>query len=275
MLHRLKPLVERYPALAATYRQAREQWHLWRMRPRRTPHGFVLLGDDTMFDGRFEPEETRLAKELLPSSDVFVDVGANVGYYACLAASMGVHAVAVEPMASNLACLYKSLEHNGFDAVEVVPMGVADAPGLRRLYGGATGASLVPGWSNTTEAFSRTISVTTLDNVLRGRFEGQRMLVKMDIEGAEWAALRGATETLARSPAPAWLVEVCLTENLPAGQQNPHFADVFALFREHGYACHTVDAARRPVEADDVARWVAQGRRDFGTYSFLFTRATH
>lgn len=272
MLQHLKPYLERYPALASTYRQLRDQWRLRRMRPRPTPYGFTLLADSSVYAGRFEPDETALILEHLPRTDVFVDVGANVGFFTCLAAAKGVRTVSVEPLQDNLACLYANLHDNGHDAAEVIPMGVADAPGLRRLYGGATGASLVAGWSNASEQYARTIAVTTLDQLLRGRFEARRLFVKMDIEGAEYLALCGAAETLARSPAPTWLVEICLTENRPAGETNPHFGDVFARFFEAGYRCRTADPARREVTADDVARWIDKGARDFGSYNFVFDR---
>lgn len=272
MMQLLKPYMERFPLLASTYRQVRDQWRLRQMKARSTPWGFTLLGDDSMVDGRFEPAETELVNEFLSRVDVFVDVGAHVGFFTCLAGSRGVRTVSVEPLPNNLACLYANLRDNRLTRAEVFPMGVAHEPGLRTLYGASTGASLLAGWSNTPEHLSRTISVNTLDTLLRGRFEGERLFVKMDIEGGEYDALRGAAETLARSPAPAWLIEICLTENLPAGQTNPHFADVFATFRERGYECRTVDAERRLVTADDVARWVQHGQRDFGTYNFIFTR---
>jgi FkbM family methyltransferase len=272
MLHLLKPYVDRYPALATTYRQLRDQWRVRALKPRPTPYGFTMIADASVHEGRFEPDETALLQEHLPRIDVLVDIGANVGFFTCLAATRGVKVVAVEPLQDNLTCLYENLHQNGLDAVEVFPMGVSDVPGLRRLYGASTGASLVAGWSAVPEHYARTIAVSTLDHVLRGRFEGQRMFVKMDIEGAEVFALRGAAETLARAPAPTWLVEVCLTESQPEGQINPHFAEVFAIFRAAGYTARTADGARREVTEDDVTRWVSQRRRDFGTHNFLFTR---
>lgn len=272
MLHHLKPYVERVPALASTYRTLRDQWRRRALRPRATPWGFSIRDNDSVVQGRFEPSEIELVSAHLGRTDVFVDVGANVGVFTCLAASRGVHVVAVEPLAENLELLYANLRDNGLGDVEVFPMGLAEAPAVCTLYGASTGASLVAGWSNASTQVARTIAVTTLDNVLRGRFEAQRLFVKMDIEGAEHRALLGAAETLARDPAPTWLVEVCLTENLPSGQTNPHFAEVFARFRDAGYACRTVGGDERAVTADDVARWVRNGARDFGTYNFLFTR---
>ena len=35
--------------------------------------------------GKFEVEETAIIAKLLPKVDLFVDIGANLGYYTCLA----------------------------------------------------------------------------------------------------------------------------------------------------------------------------------------------
>jgi hypothetical protein len=76
--------------------------------------------------------------------------------------------------------------------------------------------------------------VNTLDRLLEGRFLRQRLLIKVDVEGAEYSLLQGASQTLARNPAPQWTVEVGLTENF-GGDVNPHFLAVFEKFWSHGY----------------------------------------
>ena len=273
MLHLLRPYVERFPALAHAFRHLRDELRLRALAPRATPWGFSLLGDDSMVDGRFEPDETALLGALFGDADVFVDVGAYVGLFTCMAATRGLRAVAVEPLDENLRCLYANLHNNGLRDVEVFPMGLAETAGLRTLYGGTTGASLREGWSNASAQVARTVPVTTLDTLLRGRFEGRRLVVKMDIEGAELDALAGCAETLARTPAPVWLVEVCLTENLPVGAVNGDFSAVFERFWGAGYGCRSVGPDAREVTPDDVARWTAARARDFGTPNFLFTRA--
>ena len=55
--------------------------------------------------------------------------------------------------------------------------------------------------------------VNTLDRLLEDRFLDQRLVIKIDVEGNEKALLLGASETLDRKPASAWLVEIGLTEN--------------------------------------------------------------
>jgi len=234
-----------------------------------TRYGFQLVGNAAMQSGTFEPDETRFLESSLAAADTFVDIGANIGYFSCLARSLGKRVLAVEPLAENLDYLFWNLSLNGFDDVEVFPLGLAERPGLCRLFGGSTGASLVKGWADATGAYCSTIATNKLDTLLRHHAE-DRLLIKMDVEGGEFRVLQGAVQTLGRSPRPRWLVEICLTEHHPDGI-NPHFEDVFSLFWKHDYKSYTVDCERRPVGPDDIRRWVRARGRDFGGHNYEFT----
>jgi FkbM family methyltransferase len=237
-----------------------------------TPHGFRFRGHQLMEAGTFEPDEVALIQRFAKPGTVFVDVGANFGYYICLARQQEAHVVAVEPLRENLDILYGNLESNGWGDVEIFPMALGAEPGTAVLYGGGTAASFGPRWAGQSEAFKRTVAVTTMDALLAARFPGREMFIKIDVEGFEHVVLEGASQTLARTPAPRWLIEVCLTEHHPQ-QCNPHFEHVFRVFREHGYTAHTVEAQPRVVTADDVSRWVANRRRDFGHINYFFSKS--
>src|SRR5262249_38632156 len=117
--------------------------------PRVTPMGFRFGGLSSqhhvaMQAGTFEPHEGAALSGIIEKVDVFVDVGANVGYYTCIARQLGKLAVAIEPMPKNLAVLYENLRLNSWEDTEVIPMGVSDRPGVATLFGASsTGASLV------------------------------------------------------------------------------------------------------------------------------------
>jgi hypothetical protein len=121
------------------------------------------------------------------------------------------------------------------------------------------------------DVWQRTIPLSTLDTQLRGRFEGARLVVKIDVEGAEHGVLAGALHTLARAPAPVWLVEVCFSENFPGGAINPSFRQVFERFWNAGYTASSLEASR-VVEPADVDRWLRNGARDFGYVSYVFEK---
>jgi FkbM family methyltransferase len=264
-----KYLSKRYPEVAAMYHSYRMSHEMSRHKLKSTPYGFKLMGNLPMQDGKFEPDETELIRQYSDIVEVFVDVGANVGYFVCLARSLNKHVLAAEPLAQNLDYLYANLELNGWKDVEVMPVGLSAKPGVTTLYGGGSGASLIPHWAGTSEVLRRTIPVSTLDVLVGERFRGRKLMIKIDVEGAEYEVLQGATKTLTSSPNPIWLLEICLTEHHPGGI-NPHFADIFNIFWSHGYEARTVGEQTRIVTSKDVERWVQNRKRDFGYVSYLF-----
>lgn len=272
-MRRLKAAVKRAaPRLVSTWLALRGARALRRARPRMTPHGFLLAGDEAMVGGTFELVETEAILRALASCDAFVDVGANIGFYSCLARSKGRPVIAVEPLADNLEYLFLNLRANGWEETEIFPVGLAEAPGIAVLYGGSTGASVIRSWAGNSPASNRCIALSTLDTLLRNRCPDQRLLIKIDVEGAEYGVLAGARDTLLRVPAPRWVVEVCLTEHHPDGI-NPRFGDVFALFREAGYEAFTLDPdGSRLVTREQVSEWVRDRSRPRGLANYLFQR---
>lgn len=245
------------------------------VRPVETPFGFVLyaprfLANLEMQEGTFEPGELACVQALLRSSDRLVDVGANIGWYTCLARHAGRPALAIEPQRRNLDCLYRTLEENGWLDTEVLPIGLGAAPGIAFLYGASgPGASLIRDWAGYSSRTRQAIPLGTLDAVLGGRFAHERLLIKIDVEGAEFDVLRGASMTLARQPRPAWVVEICLHQYHPTG--NRHFLETFERFWSSGYQARRIDASLSPVTRRDVERWVHAGRTEASTINYVFS----
>jgi len=259
-----RPLIERLPRVAATYRRVRDALD-FAAAPARTPWGFTLAGNAEMAQGSFEPVETELVRKLLAEVEVFVNVGANIGYYCCHALSMGKHVIAFEPVSRNLHYLYKNIRANGWTGAEIYPLALSNAVAVREIYGGDTGASLLRGWANIPESYATLVPCTTMDLVLGARLHGKRALVLVDIEGAEAWTLEGAGMLLANVPKPMWVVEIVTP--------NPQLARTFEFFFQAGYQAFTFDRERRPVTADEVAL-VASTGKPFPTYNFLFREAS-
>lgn len=279
----IKAWVKDRPALLAAYRKI--SWPLlvlgdqfaslvWNpTREVTTPLGFKLTSGkhpaySQMRMGTFEQAETAAIIRELASSDMFVDVGANLGYYSLIALQHRKHVIAFEPQSQNLKCLFRNLDANGWsDGAEVFPVALAEKPGTLTLYGASgPSASLVKGWAGYSSRFSQTVPVNTLDRFLGTQYRGSRLLIKIDVEGAEFNVLKGAAQTLARTPRPAWLVEICLNEYHPGG--NPDFLAIFELFWSYGYQASTVDGSQ--VHRDDVELWIRQGRTETGAFNYLF-----
>jgi FkbM family methyltransferase len=254
------------PGLAHAYRLMRDR----RVAPAvQTSFGFVLAGNKRLANGCHEQAEIELFVDLIDRAAVCVDIGANIGLYTCIAASRGKHVLAVEPLARNLDLLYRNIEANHFTDVEVFPLGLSSGTGIERIYGFGMGASLVQGWAGSLRNSYKLVAVSKLDVILNGRFEGLPLLIKMDVEGLELEVLKGAEQTLRMSPRPTWIVEICLNEHFPGGQ-NDKFYETFETFSRLGYKARIADGNQRVVEQADVLRWARQGHVDFGSHNYLF-----
>lgn len=267
----------RLPVAGQIYRDLRDKRAASRSFP--TPYGFSLAipaisaaGTDglAMTEGSYETEMVELFLQNLNKTQVCVDIGANIGFYSCLAASQRKHVISFEPLPSNLRYLFQNLNNNHFLDTEVFPLGLSSSPGLRRIYGSCGNASLLPEWKAQSETASVPIlvPVTTLDITVGSRFEGVPLLVKMDVEGVELEVLKGAAQTLQLRPKPIWLVEI-VAKRL-SGVSNESFYRTFEVFWQQGYRSMVAESACRPVRPDDVARWATSGSVEFGGYNYLF-----
>lgn len=268
-LSRYRKAVDTFaPPLGRSYRLLRDSTS--RRRTIETPYGFTLAGDPSMASEGWEADEIRTFLELIAAHDAVLDIGANVGFYSCLAASRGKPVIAIEPSPRNLGFLYKNLWDNQFTRVETLPVGLGSEPGLARIYGYGGIASFVAGWAQARAAQSSVVPLTTLDAVAACRFQSKKLLIKIDVEGFELDVLAGAQATLRLDPRPTWLVEILLRDAVIPGGINAKFAATFDVFWEHDYRCRKLDSAAAPVEAADVSRWVSQGFVDGSAHDFLF-----
>jgi len=211
----------RFPILRGPIRGAR-----WRL----DGGGKVLR----VLNGTYEPEQTRLAVELVrPGATVF-DVGAHIGYYTLLFSRLvgpEGRVVAFEPSPRNLPVLRWHVARNGCANVQVEAVAVSDETGAARFAAG-TGS----GTGRLAESGTVEVRTIRLDDYVDA---GGPMpdVLKIDVEGAELAVLRGAVGVL-RDARPAILLST-------------HGADVhracIGLLREHGYEL-------TPVLGGDVER---------------------
>jgi len=266
-----KPLVVRFPFWAMAYRYLRDNRRVLDT-PRETPMGFRFMGNSLMEQGHFEPEETEIVRRVLERVDVVVNVGANIGYYCCLALQRGKHVVAFEPMGGNLRCLCQNVLANRWDdRIEIFPIALSDRTGMIQMFGGGTGASLVKGWAGTPEQYVETVPTSTLDTVLGPRLAGSKCFVVVDIEGAERLMLAGASSFLVQQPKPVWMVEISVAEHQPQGTAiNPDLLSTFQVFWDGGYEAWTADRRLRLVAPAEVERIALTGENSLGTHNFLF-----
>jgi FkbM family methyltransferase len=172
----------------------------------RTSHGLGIYRYREYEDVDFD-----VLRTLLRPGDVFVDCGANVGMYTLTAAKLvgpTGRVIAFEPAPPTRNALVRNVAANDLHQVTVLPYALGDRSGSMpfTVMGDGGGlSSFAP--ENAAEGDIVTVPVARLDDCVPPDVNGRVRLVKMDVEGAETAALRGA-EGLFQRERPLLLLEV-------------------------------------------------------------------
>jgi FkbM family methyltransferase len=184
---------------------------LARRRPLTTPLGTFwisptsYLGMCLLQAGIYEPEMCRFLAQSLRPGDVFLDIGANEGYFSVLASRLlgpRGRVIAVEPQQRLTPVIRKNVELNGCQNVTLVEALLAAEDGEEQLTLSSAmnnGSSSVhlPGRLNWLIPRQRTRALT-LDTLFRELGLQRADTAKVDIEGSEWDMLLGAkSRTLA------------------------------------------------------------------------------
>lgn len=125
----------------------------------------------------------------LNRDSVFLDIGANIGYYACMLAASGVrHVIAVEPHPVTQGRLKFNIEANQFqDQVTIAPFALGNAAGevLLTTQGGDLGSSSVCNTSNNASIAHYTVEMMSLQGMCEKLNISRIDAAKIDIEGLE------------------------------------------------------------------------------------------
>jgi len=198
-----------------------------------------------MFYGAFSPELIQLLSALVVAGDSVIDVGAQLGYISShLARLVGptgwVHSFEPDPNA--LARLRATTAANAQDWIKIFPVAAG------------RGASEIDFYVSPTIGWSTALRETHLTNLSRikvrcaaidelaaaGEIRRPISLVKIDVEGYEFAVLEGMQRLLSEDQ-PFVLSEVN-PALLHANDQTP--ADLLGWLRRLGYRIYRVDAER-------------------------------
>lgn len=253
------------------YRYIRDTWRLYD-EPEETPLGFKMIGNSLMQKGQYEPDETQIFSKIISQVDIFVNIGANIGYYCCIALHHGKHVIAFEPSYHNLLYLLRNIKANNWiSSIEIYPLALGNTVGVVEIFGGGAQGSLIKGWGGRPNQYVTLVPSSTLDNVLGSRFKDKQCFVLVDIEGAEYAMLQHASSFIDRNPKPIWMIEISVSEHQPTMVTiNPNLLATFQIFWDMGYEAWTADKHWRLVHFDEIERIVDGGTDTLSTHNILF-----
>lgn len=205
--------------------------------------------------GTWDEHVARIIKTHVRPGDLFVDVGANVGFYALLAAAQGARVIAFEPNPKCSAAMVENAGFNGFE-IDVRTVGLAGRRDTAKLYVQSPG-NLGSATLRRTGDEIGTIRLDTLDAQLEGLMP---TLIKIDVEGAEIGVVEGASRTLSASNGPTVLMEISEYSLLKAGGSKDRLFELMGAF---GYHAEIVSPVRRSLATDEAI---------YFQYDALFTK---
>ena len=109
--------------------------------------GDYAVGHTIARTGSYEPEVSAALREVLGPGGTFVDVGANLGWFSLLGASLVGplgRVIAVEPNPINVALLRDSAKDNGFDNIDTLVLALAAKPGAIALETDGSNGRITP-----------------------------------------------------------------------------------------------------------------------------------
>lgn len=212
------------------------------------PHD--MCGRFIYYFGMWEPNLTHWISERLQHGDVFVDVGANVGYFSLLASTLvgkgGV--VAIEPTPRAFDMLVESLKRSHSDNVRPVNVAAWHETSVVKMFSGAnlTMSSLMSEWAARWNDYeSCDVPAARLSDILTTEEIRCARIVKIDVEGAEWHVIRGMVELL-ENCRDDLEVMVEISPKLLAAEQ--HTSDeIFAIFAGYGYRPYILENDYSPL----------------------------
>jgi len=195
------------------------------------------LGYQLLASG-FEEPEYAFVLRFLKKGMVVLDVGANEGYYTLLASKCvgpGGRVIGFEPSPRERRRLRMNLWMNHCTNARVEGLALCSEEGQANFHvveGAETGCNSLrpPDIEGRTRPVQ--VAVGTLDQYLRQNAIQRVDFMKMDIEGAELSALRGAASLLRTLPRPVLLIEVFEIRTRPWGYSS---RDIVKILTDAGY----------------------------------------
>jgi FkbM family methyltransferase len=202
------------------------------------------------------PQSGAALRSLCRPGDVVLDVGANLGYMALVAArAVGPsgRVIAIEPAARSFELLRMNAEMNFPDRITPIRAACDEEDGTAKLvvsedseeYSSLSSA-LMPGKSHV-----ETVPARSLRSLIEDLGVSPDV-VKVDVEGAEWAVLKGLG--LDRAPPRALLVEAYARNTRQFGYEPSEMCD---WLRDRGYRLELATDAQRQTYTAGLANGAA------------------
>jgi len=173
----------------------------------------------------------------ITDSDVFYDVGANVGLYTCFISQKSKQTIAFEPHPENAVRLRENVTLNEIRNLEVREEALSDTNGDAELA--VTGVDVAGEGTHSlaTGSEDKTVGIRTVRADSLPTRVPEPDVVKIDVEGAEMSVLRGMEDLL-----DSCRLVYCETHAKKLNQRGESHEDVINLLSESGFSVEELES---------------------------------
>jgi len=195
----------------------------------------------------YEEWIANFVSQIIHTDDLFIDVGANVGYYTLLAASKRARVISFEPEKGNYTKLLHNVALNSFSA-KCLQIAIGDNKGTMTLHinplnHGGHSLLLPEDYKTGSRHYSRKeieekfavenleqeVEVQTLDSIITERVR----IVKMDVEGFESKVFDGMKKSLQRG-----IIDIIICE---LGNKETRDG-IVRMIKQYDYRAYSIDS---------------------------------
>lgn len=207
--------------------------------------------------GDIERNATECFKGLLKPGMVFVDIGANIGYYSLMASKLvgsRGKVFSFEPWSRNRAILEENIKLNNLSNISVIPKALSNEAGNNvKIYLPKDDNCGMPSLKklneeNFTDDFELTSTITFQD-FLNTFKQGRIDVIKIDVEGSELNVLKGMSASLAdENFSPVILMELI---EFTLSKFSTSVKDVIDYLAGFGFKAYKIDNSSNISEKND------------------------
>ncbi len=221
----------------------------------------VLLRQD-----EYEDTEIDLFKANVSSGDVVFDVGGNVGLYSIAAARIAksVNVFTFEPVPDTLKELRSNVVKNKVEnQVKIIPKALSSKAGTMYITTEYHSSNYITNANS--EQQKTMIRVTTIDNFAKQEKIKRIDMIKMDIEGHELEALKGAQRSIERFR-PKILIEIYENKTEFNDRQMANASEIFTFLAQFGYEYVIVGDNGKVISNPNKARKFSKSYHNYLFY---------
>jgi FkbM family methyltransferase len=167
--------------------------------------------------GYWEKYTTEVLLELFKNhpSYVFLDIGANIGYYSLLSASNNIKTISFEPVGENYILFIRSITENKFnDLVFLETCAISDVDNIgKTIYISHNNMGICSFLNLDNSPQSRIVNCMSLDTIMNRKYKFLldsriNFIVKIDVEAMELEVLNGMKKLLSSNNIKFCIIEI-------------------------------------------------------------------